>query len=66
MYRRIEQQAGFIEFAQLHFDEARDLFIQGQLDAREVRNNWLHDIANLSVPLHSFISISIRLFWPVI
>ena len=36
MYRRIEQQAGFIEFSQLHFDEARDLFVQGHLDAREV------------------------------
>lgn len=36
MYRRIEQQAGFIEFAQLNFDEARDLFAQGQLDVREV------------------------------
>lgn len=36
MYRRIEQQAGFIEFAQLNFDEARDLFVQGQLDVREV------------------------------
>lgn len=36
MFRRIQQQAGFIEFAQLNFEEARNLFRSGQLDSREV------------------------------
>jgi len=36
MCRRIEQQAGFVEFSQLHFNEARELFLQGHLDVREV------------------------------
>lgn len=36
VYQRIQQQAGFIEFSLLHFDEARELFHEGQLDAREV------------------------------
>ncbi|ESP04691.1 hypothetical protein LOTGIDRAFT_135703 [Lottia gigantea] len=36
MYRRIQQQAGFIEFTQQHFEEARDLFIKGQVDVREI------------------------------
>lgn len=36
MFRRIQQQAGFIEFAQLNFDEARNLFRSGQLDSREL------------------------------
>ena len=36
MYRKIQQQAGFIEFAQQHFEEAADLFREGQVDVREV------------------------------
>nr|XP_017531848.2 transforming growth factor-beta receptor-associated protein 1 isoform X1 [Manis javanica]XP_036875884.1 transforming growth factor-beta receptor-associated protein 1 isoform X1 [Manis javanica] len=36
MYRRILQQAGFIQFAQLQFLEARELFRSGQLDVREL------------------------------
>jgi len=36
MCHRIEQQAGFVEFSQLHFNEARELFLQGRLDVREV------------------------------
>src|SRR6218665_2536443 len=36
MFRRIQQQAGFIEFAQLNFEEASNLFRSGQLDSREV------------------------------
>jgi len=36
MYQRIEQQAGFIEFSALHFDQARELFQHGKLDIREL------------------------------
>uniref|UniRef100_A0A2K6S9U2 CNH domain-containing protein n=1 Tax=Saimiri boliviensis boliviensis TaxID=39432 RepID=A0A2K6S9U2_SAIBB len=36
MYRRILQQAGFIQFAQLRFLEAKELFRSGQLDVREL------------------------------
>ncbi|CAH1787439.1 unnamed protein product [Owenia fusiformis] len=36
MYRRLQQQAGFIEFAQQHFDECRELFKTGRLDVREL------------------------------
>lgn len=36
MYRRILQQAGFIQFGQLQFLEAKELFRSGQLDVREL------------------------------
>ncbi|XP_029460709.1 transforming growth factor-beta receptor-associated protein 1 [Rhinatrema bivittatum] len=36
MYRRILQQAGFIQFAQLRFQEAKELFRSGRLDVREL------------------------------
>jgi len=36
MCHRIEQQAGFVEFSQLHFNEAQELFLQGHLDVQEV------------------------------
>ena len=36
MYQRIQQQAGFIEFAELRFDDTRELFREGGLDVREV------------------------------
>ncbi|XP_028912442.1 transforming growth factor-beta receptor-associated protein 1 [Ornithorhynchus anatinus] len=36
MYRRILQQAGFIQFAQLQFLEAKELFRTSQLDVREL------------------------------
>ncbi|OBS79910.1 hypothetical protein A6R68_21890, partial [Neotoma lepida] len=36
MYRRILQQAGFIQFAQLQFLEAKELFRSSQLDVREL------------------------------
>ncbi|KAM4796789.1 transforming growth factor-beta receptor-associated protein 1 [Rhinophrynus dorsalis] len=36
MYRRILQQAGFIQFAQLHFLEAKELFRSSHLDIREL------------------------------
>ncbi|KAM6178702.1 transforming growth factor-beta receptor-associated protein 1 [Rhynchocyon petersi] len=36
MYRRILQQAGFIQFAQLQFLEAKEFFRSGQLDVREL------------------------------
>ncbi|XP_024427577.2 transforming growth factor-beta receptor-associated protein 1 [Desmodus rotundus] len=36
MYRRVLQQAGFIQFAQLQFLEAKELFRSSQLDVREL------------------------------
>ena len=36
MFRRIQQQAAFIEFSLQNFDEARELFKSGQVDIREV------------------------------
>ncbi|XP_023573115.1 transforming growth factor-beta receptor-associated protein 1 isoform X2 [Octodon degus] len=36
MYKRVLQQAGFIQFAQLQFLEAKELFRSGQLDVREL------------------------------
>ena len=36
MYQRIQQQAGFIEFAEGNFSEASDLFHTSKLDVREV------------------------------
>ncbi|XP_069747219.1 transforming growth factor-beta receptor-associated protein 1 homolog isoform X2 [Narcine bancroftii] len=36
MYRRILQQAGFIQFGQLQFLEAKELFRNGRLDVREL------------------------------
>lgn len=41
VFQRIQQQAGFIEFAELHFDEALELFRNGGLDVREV--SFLHN-----------------------
>ena len=40
MYRSIQLQAGFIQFSQCNFDEARDLFHSGQLDMREVNKYY--------------------------
>lgn len=34
--KQIKQQAGFIEFADQNFEEARNLFIEGDLDVREL------------------------------
>ncbi|GIY25978.1 transforming growth factor-beta receptor-associated protein 1 [Caerostris darwini] len=64
VYQKIQQQAGFIEFSLLHFEEAKELFLEGQLDVRELislfpdllpasssfirRNPPLHDIGNVS------------------
>ena len=36
VFRRIQQQAGFIEFSMQNFDEARELLKNGQVDIREV------------------------------
>ena len=36
MLHRIQLQAGFIEFAECRFDDAKDLFTAGGLDIREV------------------------------
>ncbi|XP_035226449.1 transforming growth factor-beta receptor-associated protein 1-like isoform X2 [Stegodyphus dumicola] len=62
--RRIHQQAGFIEFSLFHFDEAKEHFLEGQLDVRELIsifpdllpsnssfariNPPLHDIGNVN------------------
>ncbi|XP_064600183.1 transforming growth factor-beta receptor-associated protein 1-like [Liolophura sinensis] len=64
LFRRIQQQAAFIEFSQQHFEEARELFKGGQIDVREVLSLYpkmlpsssnfaravppLHDIADLN------------------
>lgn len=37
IFRRIQLQAGFIELLQLKFQEAKELFMEGGLDVREVR-----------------------------
>ena len=39
IFRRIQQQAGFIEFSMQNFDEARELLKNGQVDIREVVTN---------------------------
>ena len=36
MYRKIQQQSAFIEFARMNFNDARDLFKESGLDIREV------------------------------
>ena len=36
MYRRIQQQAGFIQFVQKEFEQARALFLESEIDVREV------------------------------
>lgn len=36
MFKRIQQQAAFIEFSQQHFDEAGQLFRESGVDVREV------------------------------
>lgn len=38
MFQRIQQQAGFIELSEFHFEEAQELFQEGELDVREVNN----------------------------
>lgn len=40
MYRRIQQQAAFIMFAQQEFEEARTLFKESEIDIREVQNHF--------------------------
>lgn len=36
IFGRLQQQAGFIELSQFHFEEAEHLFLEGHLDAREL------------------------------
>ena len=36
MYWRIQQQAGFIQFVQKEFEQARALFLESEIDVREV------------------------------
>ena len=36
MFKRIQQQAAFIEFAEKNFDEAGQLFKESAIDIREV------------------------------
>lgn len=64
IFQRIQQQAGFIEFSQFHFEEAKELFQEGHLDVRELISIFpgllpadtmfvrevpaLHDVANIN------------------
>ncbi|XP_033638658.1 transforming growth factor-beta receptor-associated protein 1-like [Asterias rubens] len=64
LYQRIQQQSGFIELSEFHFDEAGQLFKDGLLDVRELISlfpNLLPSTSNFnrSVPLlHQFADIS--------
>ncbi|KAK7098537.1 transforming growth factor-beta receptor-associated protein 1-like [Littorina saxatilis] len=42
MYRRIQQQAGFIQFAQKEFEQARTLFLESEIDVRELISVYPH------------------------
>ena len=53
MYQRIQQQAGFIEFSELHFDDAQELFRDGGLDVREVS---ALSICSTSFQLHKLLA----------
>ncbi|XP_033865377.3 transforming growth factor-beta receptor-associated protein 1 homolog [Acipenser ruthenus] len=64
MYRRILQQAGFIQFGQLQFLEAKDSFSKGQLDARELISLYPLLLPSTSTftrshpPLHEFADLN--------
>ncbi|MGH0122128.1 UNVERIFIED_CONTAM: hypothetical protein FKN15_060552 [Acipenser sinensis] len=64
MYRRILQQAGFIQFGQLQFLEAQDNFRKGQLDARELISLYPLLLSSTSTftrshpPLHEFADLN--------
>ncbi|KAL4225569.1 transforming growth factor [Mactra antiquata] len=69
IFRRIQQQAAFIEFSKRNFEDALDLFREGQVDVREVISLYprlmptsssyqrcmpsLHDIADINQLSHS-------------
>ncbi|KAK6191375.1 hypothetical protein SNE40_003084 [Patella caerulea] len=65
IYKRIQQQAGFIEFSQQHFDEAQKLFLNGEVDVREIICLYPDlmpsgsNFTRSSPPLHEIPSISI-------
>ncbi|KAK6486747.1 transforming growth factor-beta receptor-associated protein 1-like [Huso huso] len=64
MYRRILQQAGFIQFGQLQFLEAKDNFRKGQLDVRELISLYPLLLSSTSTftrshpPLHEFADLN--------
>ncbi|XP_041114796.1 transforming growth factor-beta receptor-associated protein 1-like [Polyodon spathula] len=64
MYRRILQQAGFIQFGQLQFLEAKDNFRKGQLDVRELISLYPLLLPSTSTftrshpPLHEFADLN--------
>nr|XP_054757088.1 transforming growth factor-beta receptor-associated protein 1-like [Lytechinus pictus] len=64
MYNRIQQQAGFIQFAQLNFADSMELFKEAKLDVRELiclYPNLLPSNSNFHraiPPLHDFADIS--------
>ncbi|XP_072119317.1 transforming growth factor-beta receptor-associated protein 1 homolog [Mobula birostris] len=64
MYRRILQQAGFIQFGQLQFLEAKELFRNGQLDVRELMSLYPLLLPSTSTfirshpPLHEYADLN--------
>ncbi|KAL5007714.1 hypothetical protein ScPMuIL_016520 [Solemya velum] len=64
IFRRIQQQAGFIQFSQQHFDEALELFKNGEVDVREVVSLYpklLPSISNFTrcvPPLHEIADVN--------
>ncbi|KAK1167685.1 hypothetical protein AOXY_G10434 [Acipenser oxyrinchus oxyrinchus] len=64
MYRRILQQAGFMQFGQLQFLEAKDSFSKGQLDVRELISLYPLLLPSTSTftrshpPLHEFADLN--------
>ncbi|XP_007883285.2 transforming growth factor-beta receptor-associated protein 1 homolog [Callorhinchus milii] len=64
MYRRILQQAGFIQFGKLQFLEAKELFRNGQLDVRELISLYPFLLPSTSTfmrshpPLHEYADLN--------
>ena len=49
MFRRIQQEGGFVEFARENFPQAKELFLMSGLDVREVSGINESPIVSLSV-----------------
>ncbi|BFZ03909.1 hypothetical protein BsWGS_06947 [Bradybaena similaris] len=64
MFKRIQQQAAFIEFSQQHLEEAGQLFQEGAIDVREIISLYPHYLptnANFTrsvPPLHEIADIN--------
>ena len=74
IFRRIQQQAGFIEFSMQNFDEASELLKNGQVDIREVVTNepsldkkkqvlGLTTRSDTNRPVHSLMQAKRLKFW---